>query len=161
MPWREKLPAYLPIIDTLINQLMIPSWLTDEAYSEGLVAITEAARLFDPTRGVDLEAWLWLKTRYLLIDWMRRSMKTPYDLLGDGDLPAPQEPEHMAEINIVTHQVSIVVQTLTITERVVLLAPASGYNATEINKALHINGLEQGRIRQEARQKVYHALGML
>jgi DNA-directed RNA polymerase specialized sigma24 family protein len=161
MSWREGLPDHLPIVETLINQLAVPSYLRDEAYSEGLVAITEAARIFDSTRGVNLEAWLWLKTRYLLIDWMRRSMKVPYDLLGDNELPAPQEPEHMAEVNIVSHQILLVVQTFSMVERVVLLAPASGYNATEINHTLRINGPEQGKIRQEARQKVYHALGLL
>lgn len=74
---------HIPLIHRVINQMGIPAYERDEAFSEGLVAITKAAQKFDPNRNVPLANWLGKNIRWSLQNWREEQRRI-------HDLEAPQ-----------------------------------------------------------------------
>lgn len=60
---------HLALIHRVVNQMGIVGSDKEEAFSEGLVAITVAAQKYDPKRGVPLANWLAKNIRWSLQNW--------------------------------------------------------------------------------------------
>lgn len=60
---------HLALIYRVAEQMGFKGSDKDEAFSEGLVAITVAAQKYDPARGVPLANWLGKNIRWSLQDW--------------------------------------------------------------------------------------------
>lgn len=63
---------HLGILHHVIHSpsMNIPAHMKDEALSEGLVILTDAALRFDPSRGVPPHYWLAKKLRWSLTNWL-------------------------------------------------------------------------------------------
>jgi len=64
---------HLALIHRVINQMGISENERDEAFSESLVAITEAAQSFDPTKG-SVAGWLARNIRWSIKTWQLKQM---------------------------------------------------------------------------------------
>lgn len=68
--------------------------LWEELWSEGLVALVECARLYDPDRGASFATWARAKLPYLLFDWLRlatgrRGPRKAHDGAESLEAPGP------------------------------------------------------------------------
>lgn len=60
---------HIPLIYRVVNQMGFQGSDKEEAFSEGLVAITVAAQKYDPSRGVPLANWLGKNIKWSLQNW--------------------------------------------------------------------------------------------
>ena len=122
---------HLPLISRVIGQMGFKGDAAEEAFSEGLVALTEAARKYDPGRNVPVANWLAINIRWSLQTWRSKQHLTfelPQHLL------APKRTEESsAELKEVLTRAELI---LTPIERQVILAHAYGYKGREIAKTM-------------------------
>lgn len=74
---------HIPLIYRVVNQLGIQGSDKEEAFSEGLVAITLAAKKYDPSLGVPLVNWLGKNLNWSLRNWRKEQRRR-------SDFEAPQ-----------------------------------------------------------------------
>jgi len=151
---------HMGIIGVAINKLDVPMYIRDEAYSEGLVALTRAASSFDPQRGAQLSTWLMIKVGYALQDWLenhRKHQSLSIEACGI-DCPVTDQTESC----IFFHQVLDTAEVcLSRREQVVVFGPAWGMKSTEITSCLARNAKQIREMKDQAREKLRNQLGLI
>lgn len=154
--------------------------MADEAFSEGLLAIHEAALKYDPSREVPLVNWLGTSVRWSLRRWRDRQYRESSYLVSQETnrtvsaniMESNRLPESGETVRHVTQEtLDILVDPLEILddfretinkigvllspiERQVILAHACGYSGLEISKRLGIRPVQVSRLKNRAQQKL-------
>lgn len=173
---------HLPLIYRVINQMGIAD--REEAFSEGLVAITVAAQEFDPARGVPLANWLGKNIRWSLQNWQqknrrRASQEAPHEIsravvhnvmeseqdvhVGASTLKFMQGAGRDSVVSLENHialreafaKISEILDEL---ERNVLLLHALSWPGIKIAKHLGISPVAVTRTKARAQKKMREAL---
>lgn len=142
---------HIRLIYRVINQMGIKYSDKDEAFSEGLVALTEAAQTFDPERNVPVAAWLARNIRWSLKTW-RANQYWSYQIPVQAE--AKESVDYRTEFNEVLKKLSSV---LSPREQLILLATALGYNGVEVAKFLHLEPMAVSRRKAKIRKKLIRA----
>lgn len=148
----EEDPAqHFPIIHHVITQMGLNEWERDEAFSEGLVAITEALRSFDPDKG-QLAGWLARNIRWSIKSWQIKqnyNWSKPYP-------PVVMSTDHLSlESKVMFNDLlRLIGSELTKREQVILMATAVGYNGKEIAEYLKVSEMTVVRSRRSAQAKL-------
>lgn len=144
--------AHLPLIQRVISQMNLSEWERDEAFSEGLVAITEAAKSYDPKYNVPVASWLAKNIRWSIKSWQLKQMynwSQPYPEVVVA--PDHQELESRAALQDL---VRLIQQHLTERQKWIIVGTALGYEGKEIAKALGIGEMTVVRERRKAQAKL-------
>lgn len=145
---------HMPLIYRVIGQMGLSNYEIEEAYSEGLVAITEAARTFDPDKGVPPAYWLAQNIRWSLNTWIakerrRQSRHSPMGLeVSEVPFSSPYG------FGLTIAQANTI---LSEEERLVLYALAWGYKGTEVAKRLGRSSSYVTTVKQAAQRKLRDA----
>lgn len=144
----EELDQHIPLIYRVIGQMGLKGDTAEEAFSEGLVAITIASTTFNPDKDVPLANWLAMNVRWSLRRWIaKQHQNIPLEYL-------PSEPEH-PEIPIEFNEVIDKMQSvLSEKERKVLLAHAYGFTGKRISEVMKISEKQVTQIKQRAQRKL-------
>jgi len=137
---------HLPLINRVITQLGLSEYERDEAFSEGLVAITEAAKTYDPDKG-SLAYWLARNIRWSIQSWQRKQMYNWQNVIPETARMERDDLEHRVAYNDLLRLMD---DNLTARQRVILLAQASGYEGKEIAKYLGVGEMTVVRDRRKA-----------
>ena len=150
---------HMGIIGAAIQRLNVPIQIQDEAYSEGLVALTRAASSFNPAFGVQPSTWLMNKVGHVLREWLYREYKQPeMASLEDCDCAGPDHMESCAFFSQV-RQTAIV--ALSQEEHMAIFAQACGYRTTEVAQVLRKTESQVKRFRDSGREKLRNQLGLI
>lgn len=140
---------HLPLIHRVIGQMGLQGDEKEEAFSEALVAIVEAAKKYDPNRNVPLANWLAKNIRWSIANWLDRQH---YTVQMPMTIEAPKVGlSDVAELNEVLAKARAV---LTPQEHQILMATAYGYKGIEIAKALGISTGQVSWIKTTAQKKM-------
>ena len=155
---------HLPLIHRVINQMHLYGDLKEEAYSEGLVVIAEAAKEYDPSKGVPVAHWLAKNIRWGLATWITKQRETVsldrprgpnnkslYDVPKEA-LAAPQDA--LSGRTELTELLGRMQQILTQDERLVLLYSAAGYKGIEIAKMSGMSPVQVSLLKTSAQKKL-------
>ena len=146
---------HLGLVWRVIHSMDIPSHYKDEAFSEGLVALTIAAKRFDPSRTVPLANWLGMSLRWSLGRWRRKEAQRQH-LSLEEIRPIYHE---SLEDRLLIKETLKASEVLTDTEFISLFGPAIGMKQCELSHELAMAGVGIARTREQARQKVCSQLG--
>jgi len=146
---------HLGLVWRVIHSMDIPSHYKDEAFSEGLVALTIAAKRFDPSRTVPLANWLGMSLRWSLGRWRRKEAQRQHLSLEEIQ-PIYHE---SLEDRLLIKETLKASEVLTDTEFISLFGPAIGMKQCELSHELAMAGVGIARTREQARQKVCSQLG--
>ena len=146
---------HLGLVWRVIHSMDIPSHYRDEAFSEGLVALTVAAKRFDPSRTVPLANWLGMSLRWSLGRWRRKEAQRQHLSLEEIRPVHHDSPDHRLRLEE-TLKAS---ETLTDAEFIALFGPAIGMKQCELSHELSMAGVGIAKAREQARQKVCSQLG--
>lgn len=140
---------HIGLIHHVIRQMGITGTDAEEAFSESLVTIVEAAEQYDPGRNVPLANWLAKNIRWRIQN-MRAAQRATVPL------EAVIEPSRDALLGVIQYRevISRLDKILTIEERQVVLAGAIGFKGIEIARALKITPVQVTRIKQRALEKL-------
>lgn len=164
---------HIPLIHRVINQMGIQGTDAEEAFSIGLVAITEAARTFNPDRsdpakgGLDslLAAWLSKHIRWGIQNWRSQERKHQnfYFIVKEGGEEIMNEPEdskNTLEFSEEMRETLALVQSVCDeTEQKVIISLALGYSGREICQKFGMTPVQVTRAKQRAREKLEKARG--
>lgn len=146
--------AHLALINRVANQMNLYGDMREEAFSEGLVLITEASQSFDPAKG-PLVNWLANNIRWGLMRWIARQKET---LPINKRIATPQKPvEYALEL---AEAVNLARKTLTPTEYEVLMYNALEYKGVSIARKLGISPVQVSRLKKRAQEKMRKANGI-
>jgi RNA polymerase sigma factor (sigma-70 family) len=140
---------HIGLIYHVINQMHIPNEIKDEAFSEGLVAVSEAAIKFDENRNVALASWLAKNIRWSLSTW--RAKQRPTMPINPSQQPCAAGDFSLVELKEV---LVLVHKNLTINEQKVLLWLACGFTGIEIANRLNISSVAVTRHKQSGQRKL-------
>lgn len=149
----EDPSEHIPLIHYVINRMGLAPWEIDEAFSEGLVAITEATQNYDVNRNDSLKNWLALNIRWRVNDWRNKQHET-MPLEARIDIPHNPIEGHL----IFNETIKRVNEELTPIERQIILAGAWGFKGKELAVALGVTAVEISRARKRAREKLLRIL---
>lgn len=149
----EDLSKHLPLINRVIRQLNLRGDMAEEAFSEGLVVLTEASQKYDPSHEVPLVNWLGLNLRWSLMSWLDKQHHTvPLPTIAGKELESLNtRPDHRVELKETLARMETL---LTYQERQVIIALALGYTGEQIAKALDITPVKVSRLKKKAREKL-------
>ena len=139
--------------------MSIPYHMRDEALSEGLVLLTQAAKSYDPKRGVPAHFWLAKKLRWGLQNWKLRESHAAPDGALSWQEGVDEEPKydpvglHEARLELET-LVELAKDTLTDKEYLTLFGPAFGLHMKELSHLLGANPTQIKAIRTRARDRI-------
>lgn len=164
---------HLPLIHRVISQMHLYGDMKEEAYSEGLVAITEAAQTYDPSKGIPVAHWLAKNIRWSLATWIAKQRVNvslearPLRLVGDKErdiVPNPSIGSRLEaregseeafsrriELNSLLGRMQ---ELLTQDERLVLLYHAAGYKGIEIAKMSGMSPVQVSLLKTAAQRKL-------
>lgn len=143
---------HLRLITHVIRQMGIEDREADEAYSEGLVAITEAAISYDPKYNVPVASWLARNIRWSIKTWQLKQ-------LYNFSQPLPEIVESTDLDNLESRVafndlVRLMQKVLNQREQFILIASAMGYEGKEIAEKLGIGEMSVVRDKARARRKL-------
>jgi RNA polymerase sigma factor (sigma-70 family) len=138
---------HLRLIHRVISQMGLRGDTAEEAYSEGLVAIVEAARSYDPEKG-RLANWLANNIRWSILGWLNRQRQT----LPLIQTEAPTE--NLAARTELKELIENMKEALTDKEYVTIMLEAAGFSGIEIGKKLGMSPVQVTRCKQRARAKL-------
>lgn len=98
---------HIPLIHRVIHQMGIAGSDQEEAFSEGLVAITVAAQKYDPSRGVPLVNWLGKNIKWSLQNWRSEQRRR-----SDFEAPVPTSQAVIHNVYESAHKSSLGASTL-------------------------------------------------
>jgi RNA polymerase sigma factor (sigma-70 family) len=125
----------------------------DEAFSESLVAITEAAQSFDPTKG-SVAGWLARNIRWSIKTWQLKQMYN-----WQHQIPVTVEAkDDLADRVAYNDLLRLMDKELTARQRTILLATAAGYKGKEIAAALQVGEMTIVRERRKAQTRLRELL---
>lgn len=144
---------HLPLIHRVIGQLHLYGDMKEEAFSEGLVLVTEAAQTYDPSRGVPVANWLAKNIRWGLATWIAKQ-KATVELKANAAIA--QEGSQTAlsartELNLLLTRMR---DLLSQDERLVLLYSAAGYKGIEIAKMSGMSPVQVSLLKTAAQRKL-------
>jgi RNA polymerase sigma factor (sigma-70 family) len=120
----------------------------DEAFSEGLVALTEAAQTYDPSRNVPVAAWLARNIRWSIKSWRLRqtySQVIPIETQAKDDMVSNAEfHEFLGQIQ----------NLLNPRDQLILLATMLGYNGKEIGEFIGQDTMFVSRAKRRIRERL-------
>ena len=142
---------HLPLIHRVIKQLNLYGDMKEEAFSEGLVLITEAAKSYDPSREVPLANWLAKNIRWGLATWITKQKATV-------ELPATMPLEGAQRALSARTELTLLLarmqELLTPQERAVILYSAAGYKGIELAKLTGLTPVRISNIKKAAQRKL-------
>jgi RNA polymerase sigma factor (sigma-70 family) len=139
---------HLRLLSRVVGQMHFQGDDVEEAWSEGLVAITEAAKSYDPGKG-PVANWLARNIRWSLSTW--RSNRR-YTINMPVDLEYPREDAiSKAQFNELLH---LMRENLTVIEQKIMFMTAVGYNGKEIAIHLKLEEMAVSRAKRKAREKL-------
>lgn len=125
--------------------------MKEEAFSEGLVLITEAAKTYDPGKGVPVANWLAKNIRWGLATWVARQ-KATVELPVKTPVRASEEAlSARTELALLLGRMQAL---LTTDERLVLLYSAAGYKGIEIAKMSGMSPVQVSMLKTAAQRKL-------
>jgi RNA polymerase sigma factor (sigma-70 family) len=141
---------HIPLIKRVIGQMGLRGDAADEAFSEGLVGLVEAAKSYDPARG-PLAHWLAKCIRWKILN-QRSSSSTSVPI---ETIPLIHNRsnymEHRAELSeLITKMQS----ALTELEYQIIVMGAMGYQGQEIAKQFNLHPVAISRAKKTARAKL-------
>ena len=122
----------------------------EEAFSESLVIITEAAMSYDPRHNVPLVNWLGRNIRWGLYKWLDKQHPA---VNIDDTMPLRAREESFSKV-IEYRELLDRLARLTELERTVLLAEAFGWKGVEVARKLGISPVRVSKIKHRARKKL-------
>jgi RNA polymerase sigma factor (sigma-70 family) len=146
--------------------------MKEEAFSEGLVAITEAAKTYDPSKGIPVAHWLAKNIRWSLATWITKQRATlsveaslPWQKINweatspttlRDTLEAVKEGSQDAlsartELASLLRRMQVL---LTQDERLILLYSAAGYKGIEIAKMSGLSPVQVSILKTGAQRKL-------
>lgn len=146
---------HLPLITRVIKQLDLRGDEADEAFSVGLVAITEAAIKYDPSRGAPIAHWLARNIRWSLNEWrtslrpVRQHAPMPEVVVSSRDTLTSRV-EYMEAIACF--------EVLTDDEFTVMTRHLLGWSGNEIAEYMKISPGGVSKMRRRARLKLTELL---
>lgn len=161
---------HLALAHRVIGQMGLYGDMKEEAYSESLVLITEAAQSFDPSKGVPVAAWLAKNIRWGLATWISKQ-KTTYSIdsptfqkgiereNGFPIIPTPLQAREASE-EAISRRIELsdllgrMQVLLTSDERLVLLYHAVGYKGIEIAKMSGMSPVQISLLKTAAQKKL-------
>lgn len=175
---------HIPLIYRVINQMGIEGSDKEEAFSEGLVIITRAAKKYDPSRGVPLANWLGKNLNWSLRNWrseQRRiaNFEAPTETsqvimygLYESSLQSSVGLSTLKQIrNLATSTVTSLENHVTLREALdnmpkilsklecsVILLHALDVSGLDIANILNISAVAVSRIKKKAQAKLREAL---
>lgn len=155
---------HIRLCHRVIGQMGLPEAIADEAFSESLIYLTEAAETFDPTRNVPVASWLANNVRWKLRNWLRTHKPTVSidQIETDRTQSAGQFRAGISLKHAIArdgHSDTLVeyedlLSKLTERERVCLLSEVYGYPGIEVAKRLGITAVAVSRAKSSARKKM-------
>ena len=146
--------------------LGIPFELRDEAVSEGMVLLVQAAQSFDAKHGVPPHYWIAKKLRWGLLNWKLREIakqgqNQTYDYtcnIHDNGHPASEDLEayqpDWATIREIREILELCAQTLPDDIYLALIGPALGLQMKELSHALKANPMQIQALQTKGRKIV-------
>lgn len=142
---------HLPLIHRVIGQLHLYGDMKEEAFSEALVSITEAAQTYDPSKGVPVAHWLAKNIRWSLATWIAKQ-KATVELPVKTPVRASEEAlSARTELNLLLTRMK---DLLSQDERLVLLYSAAGYKGIEIAKMSGMSPVQVSLLKTAAQRKL-------
>jgi RNA polymerase sigma factor (sigma-70 family) len=98
---REQLSGHRGIVHRVLQTLKVSG--SEDAESEGMVALVEAADTFDPTRGAAFSTYAWTRISGHIKDWLSRTNRhaRPFDVdvfqSETVGVPAEMDPDNDTE----------------------------------------------------------------
>lgn len=142
---------HLALINRVSGQLGLRGSTREEAFSEGLVIITEAAQTFDPSKG-PLVNWLANNIRWGLIRWLN-TQRVEYPIETSVE-PSRDAINGFVELNAA---VSLAKEILTPQEYQIIMWSALEYSNQDIAKSLGISPGWCSRLKEKAQRKLRQA----
>ena len=167
---------HIPLIYRVINQMSIPPGEADEAFSVGLVSITEASCKYDPSKNVPIANWLGRNIRWSLQTWRKgvrnrvdHESHIVHDTRTTGALLTPDivTEEYLGHLNLTAPDLEAhvalkdtfkAIQELPALQRSVILGTILGYNGVELAEALDVTTVAVSRARKKAQATLKEAL---
>lgn len=169
------------MIHRVIGQVGLRGDIADEAFSEGLVAIVEAAKTYDPSKG-PVAHWLASNVKWRILDVRNRELRfRGYPILnnqgneaergytgfhtsgknagveielGTAYLDIEDEIDHTELSQELKEVLKLIDDVCSAREKQVILLTALGYKGTEVCKILHMTPVQVTRTKQSARTKL-------
>ena len=147
----------------------IPEHLQDEALSEGMVLLVQAAKSYDPKHGVPVHYWLAKKLRWGLLNWKNNEarrhhagsyMPDEYDQVFD--FSGPYDIESFVYDPTAQHQtrlelealVSLATKHLSDKEYIAIFGPAFGLHMKELSHILEANPNQIKAMQARGRERI-------
>lgn len=148
---------HLRLISRVISQMNLSENERDEAFSESLITITEAARSYDPSKGIPVANWLGKNIRWGIYKWRDSQRRRYADSIEDMPIEHPHD--HVNENLELKEVLAIMDEILSPNERFIVLATALGYSGTSVAARLQISPVQVSRIRRKAQDKLKARVG--
>lgn len=141
---------HLRLAHRVIGQMGLRGDIAEEAFSESLVLITEAAISYDESRNVPLANWLARNIRWGISKWLDKQKPVMH---MEEDFVFPERTENFTKV-IEYRELLGRLSKLTLMERTVVLSEAFGYKGIEVAKRLGISPVSVSKIKRRARRKL-------
>lgn len=143
---------HLPLIHRVIGQLHLYGDMKDEAFSEGLVLVTEAAQTYDPSKGVPIANWLAKNIRWGLATWIsKQRYATPLPITTEASEGSEKALSARIELSNLLGRMQVL---LSQDERLILLYHAAGYKGIEIAKMSGLSPVQVSLLKTAAQRKL-------
>lgn len=147
----------------------IPEHLQDEALSEGMVLLVQAAKSYDPKHGVPEHYWLAKKIRWGLQNWKMREVRAGYqaytfeevdyllklsrELRENEDLTYDAIGQHALKLEL-EQLVQAASQVLSDQEYIAIFGPAFGLHMKELSHILEANPNQIKAMQARGRERI-------
>ena len=147
----------------------IPEHLQDEALSEGMVLLVQAAKSYDPKHGVPVHYWLAKKLRWGLLNWKMREVRAGYqaytfeevdyliglsrELRENADLTYDAIGQHDIRLEL-EHLVELAGKALDDQEYIAIFGPAFGLHMKELSHILEANPNQIKAMQERGRTRI-------
>lgn len=139
---------HLRLISRVIGQMGLYGDTAEEAFSEGLVHITIAAKSYDPTKGIPVPNWLARNIKWGILNWLR-TQRQAYPIKDTVYEDKRPELQIKVEFNELLDKIN---SLLSERDKNILLATAAGYSGIDIAKRLGINSVAVHRSLAKSRK---------
>lgn len=130
---------YMNLIHRVINDLHIPFYVRDEAFSEGLVGLACAIKSFKPQKGAKATTWIYSNIRWTLLNWMAREIRYEShrcELVEETVTPTVPDFLSVPELEETVQKSNV----LSAKERTALFGKACGMQLPELCALLRLSG---------------------
>lgn len=156
---------HIDLLGSVIRKMNIPPYLADEAFSEGLVALTKAAQKFREEEGVPVEAWLRKYIQWELLNWQHQEYRHNSSEVQEWD----ESPIIPVELNVqqrlLLKEIILAVDQLEPAEKMAMMGNYYGLNFAQVcEEVKRITGFGHPNVVQflaaQARTKVANILSI-